>query len=143
VRWDRAVFDLARLVALVFALAACRPPRYGPGAPSGLVILALIGWEVGSPLVHHVTDGGPGAGFAFVFLGPGHLTPPTWLTGVEALVAAAASSVAFARATPLRPEDDVARAWDAVGLRFLLVAVLSGVLVVFDLLIRVLVRGDS
>ena len=52
---------------------------------------------------------------------------------LAAALAGTASAVAFRRAKPLRPECDIAHAWDRAGLRFLLVAV-DGLLAVIALL---------
>jgi hypothetical protein len=130
------MLDIARVVALVFALAACKRAGYGLGALAAAAIGALLAWEVGAPLARHaVGEGGAGSAFAFVFLGPSQVAPRAWLTVAEAALATGASAVAFARSRPLRPEGDVARAWDRAGLRFLFVAVVDGLVVAFDVLL--------
>jgi len=124
------MFDIARVVAILFALSACRRARYAIGAVASAAIAALLAWEIGAPLARHaVGEAGAGSAFAFVFLGPSRVAPRTWVTLVEALLAGGVSQIAFVRARPLRPEGERARALDRVGLRFLFVAVLDGLLV--------------
>ena len=135
------MLDLARVVALLCALAGCRRPHYVLGALASLAIAVLLAWEIGDPLANHATgEGGFGSAFALAFLGPSRIAPRTWVTLVEGALAAGASSVAFRRARPLRPEVEAARAWDAAGLHFLLVATMDALLVVFDLLLARLMR---
>jgi hypothetical protein len=130
------MLDIARVVALLFALAACRQARYGLGVLAALAIAALLAWDIGAPLARHaVGEAGPGSAFAFAFLGPSQLAPRVWLPVAQGVLAGGAAAIAFARSRPLRPEGEPARAWDRAGLRFLFVAVVDGLVVVFDLLL--------
>lgn len=136
------MFDVARVAALLFALSSCRRPRFVVGMLCAVILAALLGWEIGAPLARHsVGAGGFGSAFAFSFLGPSQITPRPVITAAETLVASGAARLAFARARPLRPEGETARAWDAAALRFLFVAVMNACLVVFDLLLGALTRG--
>jgi hypothetical protein len=135
------VLDVGRVVAWLFAVASCRPPRFLLGWTAAAVVGALLAWEIAAPVAGHVFGrGGPGAAFALAFIGPSRLEPKPWLTIGEGAVAFAASRAAFDRARALRPESDAARAWDRAGLRFFFVAVTSALLVVFDALLAGLLR---
>jgi hypothetical protein len=135
------MLDMARVAALLFAFTASLRARYGVGKLAALALALLVVREIGPPLAHRaVGEAGLGSGFALVFLGPSQLEPRSWLRALEGLVAVPASALAFARARPLRPESGEARAWDSAGLRFLSVAILSAIMVVFDLLLARLTR---
>jgi hypothetical protein len=144
------VFDVGRLVALVVALVGCRRPNYVVGAAIGVAILALDVVAVGLALVDRNSHPSLGHALAVLFLGPSSMPMPRfsvraidWLAQpvvrnlLTASLAGAASAIAFRRARPLRPESDIAHAWDRAGLRFLLVAVLDGLLAVIALLAAV------
>ena len=103
-----------------------------------LGIGALLAYEAAPIVLRTSVAGGVGGAFGLVFLGPS--TAPMWPPLVEGAAAGAVSLFAFRRASPLRPEDERARAWDRAGLRFLFVAILDGMLVVLGLLLARLTR---
>ncbi len=65
------MFDLARAISILYALAGWARTRDAIGGAALLVMATLFAWDVGAPLAGHATgDSGTGAGFGFVFLGP-------------------------------------------------------------------------
>jgi hypothetical protein len=150
------MFDAARIVALIVAASSCFRPRYILGL---VVVLALLVLDA-PPIVIPVMRRGeapPNAFYAFALLlwGPSSLpTPVTRWTLINVLgahpvlrnggtsaLAWAASTVAFKRSKPLRPESEEARAWDRVGLRFLFVAVFDALLFVSSVMLDSVARG--
>ena len=143
---------------LLAACAACARPRYFFGFGVVVVLLLLDGVAMLMPLVNRAASP-PNAGYAFVLVywGPSGMPMPPTSNGavhllgvypiarvvVTSALAWAAALLAFRRAKPLRPESDRARAWDRVGLRFLLAAVLDSLLVVVGLLVARLVADGT
>jgi hypothetical protein len=143
------MFDVGRLAALVVAAMACVRVRYRVGAVAVLLVAFMDAVSMATPLVLRA-DAPPNAGYAFVLVywGPsGMPTPHTsiWLFDVigahpltRMVVTAAsafiAATLAFRQSAPLRPEHETARAWDRVGLRFVLVGIFEAMLVVITLL---------
>lgn len=144
------MFDVGRLAALFVAAIACVRVRYRFGA---LVVLLVGLVDVASmvtPLVLRAdTPANAGYAFVLVYWGPSGMPTPhtsTWLLDiigahpiarvvVTAVSAAVAAVVAFRQSAPLRPEHEPARAWDRVGLRFVLVGIFEAMLVVITLLV--------
>jgi hypothetical protein len=149
------MFDIARVVALVVAGAACFRPKYLLGFVVALALAVLDAPSLVLPIMHR-GEGPPNAFYALVlvFWGPsGMPTPPTSSTALNALgdhpiartaitsiAAFIAATVAFRRAKPLRPETREARSWDRIGLRFLFVAVFDALLVASGVMVTYLVR---
>jgi hypothetical protein len=149
------MFDIARIVALVVAGAACIRPKYLLGFAVVLALAVLDAPSMVLPIVHR-GQGPPNAFYALVlvFWGPsGMPMPPTSSEALNALgdhpvartamsssLGFVAATVAFRRAKPLRPETLEARSWDRVGLRFLFVAVFDALLVASGAMVTYLVR---
>jgi hypothetical protein len=124
----------------------------------GLLLAPLFAAEMALPLLERSSlSPDPGTAIRAIFLGPSTLLSPRsplalltraplpgWLpTTFEGALACLAAAVAFRRARPLRPEGDLARAWDRVGLRFLFVGVLQGFFLALGVLVARLVGESS
>jgi hypothetical protein len=147
------VIDVVRVVALIVAGSASLRPAYR----LGLIVIALIALvdapAMVLPILHR--DESPPSlfyGFVLLFWGPsGVPTPstpfpalnlidqsPVARTALTSGLALLATSRAYRRSKPLRPETPEARSWDTIGLRFLFVGVVDSLLVVVGLLLRYL-----
>jgi len=152
------MLDAARIIALLVACSACVRPRYLFGVAIVVLLLLVDGVAMVAPLLNRAASpANAGYAFVLVYWGPsGMPMPPSTsflvrLVGdhpvvrvaMTAALAWAATILAFERSRPLRPESDRARAWDRVGLRFLLVAVLDSLLVVVGLLLARLMTAGA
>jgi hypothetical protein len=147
------VFDVARIIALLVAGAACLRPKY----PLGLIVIFALAvvdaFSIVVPLVHRA-EAPPSAFYAFVlvFWGPSGMPMPRTSvaslnllgdhpvarTAMTSCLAWTAAKIAFRHAEPLRPETAEARLWADRGLRFTFVAVFDALLVVAGMLVAYL-----
>jgi hypothetical protein len=146
------------MAALIVAGTSCARTRYAYGFLVFVVLLVVDAVSMVAPIAFRTTAPAD-AGFAFVLVywGPSGMPMPhtsnailELLTGnsiarlgLTSVLAWSAATVAFGRARPLRPETDVACAWDRAGLRFLLVAIFDALIAVVALLVALLLADGS